>query len=360
MKVQHYIQLIDKLEREHSLSGIEYQELLQGRFESKNEQECWKKELDEYLFEKARNVQNTVFGKRIYIRGLIEFSNYCKNNCYYCGLRRDNHKLERYRLSKEQILQCCEDGYGLGYRTFVLQGGEDEYYTDDNICDIVGSIKERYWDCAVTLSIGEKSRDSYERYYQAGADRYLLRHETANEAHYRMLHPPELAIQNRKDCLQNLKEIGYQVGAGFMVGSPGQTFFHLAEDMEYLQELQPHMIGIGPFITHKDTPFGHEVNGTVEQTLFLIAILRLSFPKALIPATTALGTLAQDGRERGILAGANVIMPNLSPVEVRKQYSLYDNKICTGEESAQCMQCIQKRIASIGYEIVVSRGDYPE
>lgn len=351
------IELIEQLEQNHHLTKQEFQELLELRFATGNIDE--QQEMDQVLFAKARKIQNRVFGNQIYIRGLIEFTNYCKNNCYYCGIRRENGEVERYRLSKEQILDCCKEGYQLGYRTFVLQGGEDPNFTDDRICDIVSSMKENHPDCAITLSLGERERESYERFYQAGAERYLLRHETADERHYRRLHPPELSLEHRKACLKALKEIGYQVGAGFMVGSPGQTVEHLAEDLEFLWELQPHMIGIGPFISHKETPFANEKNGSVEQTLFLIGILRLMFPKCLIPATTALGTLAADGRERGILAGANVIMPNLSPVSVREQYSLYDNKICTGEESAQCTQCIQNRMKSIGKRIVVDRGDYP-
>ncbi len=350
--------LVEQLEQNRKLELREYQTLLETRFLGMNDAE--QKAFDTFLFERAVQTARQQFQNRIYIRGLIEFTNYCKNNCYYCGIRRDNKNADRYRLTAEEILLCCQEGYKLGYRTFVLQGGEDGYYTDDRICEIVSSVKRLYPDCAVTLSIGEKSAESYRRFYEAGADRYLLRHETADAGHYISLHPKEMSFENRRRCLSELKAIGYQVGAGFMVGSPGQTVECLAEDLEYLEELQPHMIGIGPYIVHNQTPFVGSPNGSVEQTLVLIGILRLMFPKVLLPATTALGTLAADGRERGILAGANVIMPNLSPVGVRKKYSLYENKICTGEESAQCMQCIRNRMKQIGYEIVVDRGDYPE
>lgn len=315
-------------------------------------------ESDEYLFEQARKAREAVYGKAVYMRGLIEFTNYCKNDCYYCGIRRSAKGAERYRLSEEQILDCCEAGYGLGFRTFVLQGGEDGYYTDERILSIVSGIKEKYPDCAVTLSIGERERASYEAFFEAGADRYLLRHETADDAHYRLLHPPELSPAHRKQCLRDLKEIGYQVGCGFMVGSPGQRPEHLAEDLQFIHELKPHMVGIGPFVPHHDTPFAKEVQGGLELTLRLLAIIRLMEPHVLLPATTALGTIDPRGREKGILAGANVVMPNLSPQDVRKKYMLYDNKICTGDEAAECVKCLERRIASTGYELVCDRGDY--
>lgn len=314
-------------------------------------------ETDEYLFSKARKIREKYYGKDVYIRGLIEFSNYCKNDCFYCGIRRGNKNAIRYRLTEDEILSCCKEGYELGFRTFVLQSGEDLSYTDDKIVEIVKKIKTQFPDCAVTLSIGEKTYEQYKAYFDAGADRYLLRHETANETHYGKLHPKELSLDNRKKCLWNLKKIGYQVGTGFMVGSPFQTAENLAEDMLFLKELNPHMVGIGPFISHKDTPFAGMSSGTVEQTLFMIGLIRLTLPQALIPATTALGTISPSGREQGILAGANVVMPNLSPVDVRKKYMLYDNKICTGDESAQCRHCMENRVKSIGYNIVVSRGD---
>lgn len=309
------------------------------------------------LYEAASEVAKEVYGNRIFVRGLIEFTNICKNNCYYCGIRRGNNKVERYRLTEEEILSCCKNGYELGFRTFVLQGGEDDYYSDEKICELLKKIKNAYPECAITLSIGEKSRESYQAYFDAGADRYLLRHETANEEHYKKLHPEELSLSYRKQCLWNLKEIGYQVGCGFMVGSPYQTVDTLYEDLCFIQELEPQMVGIGPFIPHKDTPFAKETAGTLEKTLRLLAILRLLRPQLLLPATTALGTIHPRGRELGICAGANVVMPNLSPVMVRDKYKLYDNKICTGEEAAECRHCLEERVKSIGYEIVTDRGD---
>lgn len=312
---------------------------------------------DAALFERADSVRRKIYGDEVYIRGLIEFTNYCKNNCYYCGIRRDNKACERYRLSKDDILSCCEEGYSLGFRTFVLQGGEDPYYTDDILCEIVSEIRNRYTDCAITLSIGEKSRESYERYFKAGANRYLLRHETADHAHYAKLHPGSMSLENRKKCLFDLKDIGYQVGSGFMVGSPYQNTDNIIKDLRFLQELKPDMIGIGPYITHAQTPFKDEKSGNLELTLRLIAILRLMFPYALIPATTALGTIHPTGRELGLKAGANVVMPNLSPVGVRKLYELYENKICTGEEAAQCRGCLESRVNAAGYRIVTAIGN---
>lgn len=312
----------------------------------------------EDLYRRAREEAAVYYGNRIYIRGLIEFTNYCKNNCYYCGIRNANKKAERYRLTQEEILSCCETGWNLGYRTFVLQGGEDPYFTDDKVCQIVREIKTRYPDCAVTLSIGEKEEKSYQAYFDAGADRYLLRHETADEEHYRKLHPEQMSLTFRKNCLKILKKIGYQTGCGFMVGSPGQTVDTLYEDLMFIKELEPEMVGIGPFIPHKDTPFAEKTAGTLDQTLRLLAIIRLIHPHVLLPSTTALGTIHPKGREKGILAGANVVMPNLSPVNVRNKYKLYDNKICTGDEAAECRACMAARMKNIGYEMVTDRGDY--
>lgn len=305
----------------------------------------------------AEQTRRAVYGTDVYIRGLIEFTNVCKNNCYYCGLRCGNSKVERYRLSKEQIWQCCEDGYKLGFRTFVLQGGEDSHFDDNAICEIVSGIKERHPDCAVTLSIGEKSKESYKQYFDAGADRYLLRHETANDEHYAKLHPAQLSAANRKRCLYDLKEIGFQVGSGFMVGSPYQTVENLAEDLLFLKELGPHMVGIGPFIPHKDTPFGNESAGRLDLTLRLLSLIRIMLPNVLLPATTALATLRHDGRQLGILAGANVVMPNLSPQENRKNYALYNNKADTGAESAEGLEKLAENMREIGYNIKVTRGD---
>lgn len=315
-----------------------------------------------YLKNRARDIADDIYGQQIYMRGLIEFTNYCKNDCKYCGIRRSNQNAERYRLTEEQILSCCENGYELGFRTFVLQGGEDLYFTDERICSLVRKIKERYPDCALTLSIGEKSKESYQAYFDAGADRYLLRHETADEAHYKYLHQSdllqEMSFANRIRCLMDLKEIGYQTGCGFMVGSPGQTIETIYKDLQFIRKLEPHMVGIGPFIPQKDTPFGGEPAGSLEMTLRLLSIIRLIHPHVLLPATTALGTVHSRGRELGILAGANVVMPNLSPVSVRKKYALYDNKICTGDEAAECIQCMERRLGVIGYHLVTDRGDY--
>ena len=317
-------------------------------------------ELAAYLAEKARVVQDRYYGKKIYVRGLIELSNYCKNDCYYCGIRRSNRLAQRYRLDKEEILACCKAGYALGFRTFVLQGGEDGWYTDDKVCDIVSSIKKEYPDCAVTLSIGEKSRESYERYFEAGADRYLLRHETVTDVHYRQLHPESMSLSNRIRWLRDLKEIGYQTGCGIMVGAPGQTVEYIVNDLRFMKEFEPQMVGIGPFIPHKDTPFAQEEAGSVELTVYLLAIIRLMLPKVLLPATTALGSICKDGREQGILAGANVIMPNLSPEDVREKYLLYNNKLHTGSDAAENKRFLEEQMAVIGYQVVTDRGDYPE
>lgn len=314
-------------------------------------------EIQSELAKRASETAQEHYGNKVYVRGLIEFTNYCRNDCYYCGIRCGNKNAERYRLSKEEIVECASYGYGLGFRTIVLQGGEDMFYTDDMMVDIIKSIKKEHPDCAVTLSIGEKSYESYKAFFDAGADRYLLRHETADFDHYAKLHPKNLSPENRQQCLYNLKKIGFQTGAGFMVGSPYQTVDNIADDLLFLKKLDPEMIGIGPFIPHKDTVFADEKAGDLNLTLFLLSVIRLMLPTVLLPATTALGTINPRGRELGILAGANVVMPNLSPVGVRKKYALYDNKICTGEEAAECMNCLKNRISSIGYEIVTDRGD---
>ena len=310
----------------------------------------------EYLFCKAVKRRKEYYGDKVYVRGLIEVSNFCKNDCLYCGIRRSNVTLDRYRLTKEDILACAHEGYRLGFRTFVLQGGEDLYYSDDDICSIVYATKTAYPDCAVTLSIGEKTRTSYKKYKDAGADRYLLRHETANVSHYARLHPSSMSLDTRKQCLWDLKELGFQVGSGFMVGSPYQTDSNIVEDLRFLQELCPDMIGIGPFLPHRDTPFKNEPQGSFEKCLNLIAILRLMFPYALIPSTTALATISPNGREQGIMAGANVVMPNLSPSNVRELYSLYNNKAYSGSESAEAIEILKKQMQSIGYRVVTDVG----
>lgn len=340
---------IEKLTNQELLSHEEFLSLLKGN----------SSQLRNVLSHEARRKQRKYFENKIYIRGLIEFSNYCKNNCFYCGLHSTNKNLERYRLTKEEILSRCREGYELGFRTFVLQSGEDKYFTDERIIEIISHIHDSYPDCAITLSIGERSKESYQKFFNAGAVRYLLRHETANSNHYHMLHPDSMSYHNRMECLRNLKEIGYQTGCGFMVGSPYQTKEMIAHDLLFIQDFKPKMVGIGPFISHVDTPFCDKENGTLEETLLLISILRLMFPKLLLPATTALGTIAENGRELGIQAGANVVMPNLSPSSVREKYSLYDNKICTGDEAAECIKCLSNRMNAIGYEIVTDRGDAP-
>lgn len=337
--------LIEKLRRQQNLTDEQIAQLLSTD------------EYDTELFASALEIRKKHYGKQVFIRGLIEISSFCRNDCYYCGIRRSNINASRYRLTAEQIMECCRTGYDLGFRTFVLQSGEDPWFNDERMCSIVKSIKDKYPDCAVTLSLGERSRESYERLFEAGADRYLLRHETADEEHYGKLHPADMSLHERQMCLRNLKEIGYATGSGFMVGSPGQTIQTLISDIRFLQELEPDMIGIGPYLRHKDTPFRECDNGSLEMTLRLIGLLRHIFPKALIPSTTALGTIHPQGREMGMLAGANVVMPNLSPLEVREKYELYDDKICTGDEAAECRNCLERRMAVTGFEIVVGRGD---
>ena len=345
--------LIDCLEAERKLEQEEWVELF--RYWQNNRSQ----ELLDCAASKAKKVKEETFGNKIYIRGLIEFTSYCKNDCYYCGLRKSNQEAERYRLDDETIQECCRRGYELGFRTFVLQGGEDGYFTADRLSRIIMQIKAEFPQCAVTLSEGERDFQTYKQWFEAGADRYLLRHETADARHYRRLHPSELSLENRKQCLRNLKEIGYQTGCGVMVGSPGQTPESLAQDMAFMKELQPEMVGIGPFIPQHATPFAEEKPGTLEGTLFLLALVRLMLPKVLLPATTALGTIHPEGREMGILSGANVVMPNLSPADVRKKYLLYDNKISTGAEAAEALSSLKERMKAIGCEIAVGRGDSP-
>ncbi len=349
--MKKWLDLIDQLYHKTDLDRESWLTLIGARRYMADEDRRHLKELA------VRRSQAT-YGKDIYLRGLIEFSNCCKNNCLYCGIRRDNMRIHRYRLSEEEIVRCAKSGWDLGFRTVVLQSGEDQAYTDDEICRIVAAIKAAHPDMAVTLSLGEKDHASYQAYFDAGADRYLLRHETANEVHYGKLHPPELSMRHRMACLYDLKEIGYQIGAGFMVGSPYQTDQCYADDFAFLKKLAPHMIGIGPFIPHHETPFRAFPAGTLEDTLFFISLLRLAFPKALIPATTALGTIHPLGREMGIKAGANVAMPNLSPRGVRKDYLLYDGKICTGDEAAECHRYLERRMEGLGYRVVRARGDY--
>ncbi len=339
--------LIDKLIKERSLSKEEYALLISERTLKAAER----------LKQAASEVRDEIYGHDIFVRGLIEISNICVNDCYYCGIRKSNASVERYRLKSSEIIDTADRGYELGFRTFVLQGGEDPAYNDEVLCDIVRKIKEMHPDSAVTLSMGERSRESYRKLHEAGADRYLLRHETASPEHYGKLHPEEMSFSNRMRSLKDLRDTGYQTGCGMMVGSPFQTERELAEDLKFIEEFKPDMCGIGPFIPHRATPFRNERPGSAELTLYLLSIIRLIHPPVLLPATTALGTILPDGREQGILYGANVVMPNLSPVRVRKKYELYDNKICTGEEAAECVDCLSARMKAIGFRIVTERGD---
>ena len=341
-------ELVDKLIQTGRLGEAEYKELIDLRDE----------EAALILQKEAVRLRKESYGNSVYIRGLIEISNICKNDCYYCGIRKSNRNCERYRLGKEDILSCCKDGYALGFRTFVMQGGEDGFFSDEFLCDIIREIKSLYPDCAVTLSLGERSKESYKKLFEAGADRYLLRHETADEGHYSRLHPENLTLKNRMKCLRDLKDVGFQVGCGFMVGSPFQKSEYLAKDLKFIEEFRPDMVGIGPFIPHKDTPFSDYPAGSVELTCFLLSVIRIMHPTVLLPSTTALGSLEEGGREKGILHGANVIMPNLSPTDVRSKYMLYNNKLSTGAESAQKLNELKERIKGIGYEIVCDRGDF--
>lgn len=345
--------LAEKLIQDGTLAGSEYAALLAGRNE----------EAAGLLADRAREIKERYYGHDIFVRGLIEFTNCCRNDCLYCGIRRSNRNCDRYRLTRDEILSCCQSGYELGFRTFVLQGGEDPYFTDERLVLIVREIRLHFPDCAITLSVGERSKESYQALFDAGAERFLLRHETADEEHYRKLHPGDMSFSNRMQRLRDLKEIGYQTGCGFMVGSPYQTYECLAKDLLFIEDFRPEMCGIGPFIPHMDTPFAGFENSTVpnsvELTCFLLSIIRIIHPKVLLPATTALATIDPRGREKGILSGANVVMPNLSPGEVRDKYMLYDNKACTGEEAAECRDCLKRRMESIGSRIVTARGDYP-
>lgn len=342
------IDLINKLEKERSLSLEEYEYLISNRTP----------EAAEILAEKAVKKRKEIYGNSVFIRGLIEISNICKNDCHYCGIRRGNKNCERYRLNEEQILSCCDEGYSIGFRTFVMQGGEDSFFTDEVMCSIISKIKSKYPDCAVTLSLGERSFESYKRLYDAGADRYLLRHETADKEHYEKLHPAELSFETRMECLKNLRKIGFQTGCGFMVGSPYQTNKTIAKDLKFIEEFKPQMCGIGPFIPHRETVFADRSAGTLELTCYLLSIVRLISPSILLPATTALGSIDPEGREKGILSGANVVMPNLSPADVKAKYELYNNKLSSGAESALNKKILEEKMQNIGYEIVTDKGDF--
>ena len=358
--------IIDKIDKKEKisykdaltlLSSFEYDnDLNKKKLDKKEKIEI--KELKKYLREKARDKADKVFGKYIFMRGLIEFTNYCKNDCIYCGIRKSNKNVERYRLNKKEILECCKIGYDIGFRTFVLQGGEDIFFNIERMSNIARAIKKEFPDCALTLSIGEKEEEYYKELKKNGANRFLLRHETADSEHYSKLHPKYMSLENRKECLRFLKKLGFQTGTGMMIGSPFQKLENIAGDLIFMQEIKPEMIGIGPFLPHKDTPFANEKIGELELTLILISILRLIFPLSLIPATTALGTIKEGGRELGILHGANVVMPNLSPMNVRKKYLLYNNKISTGTESAEGVELLRDSIDKIGYVLTGARGDF--
>jgi len=339
--------IINKLLKDRSLALEEYEYLISNR----------NAEVAELLAERATEIRKSIYGDKVFIRGLIEISNICKNDCYYCGIRKSNKECRRYRLTEEEILGCADLGYSLGFRTFVLQGGEDDYFTDDVLCRLIKEVKHRYADCAVTLSLGERSKESYQKLFLAGADRYLLRHETADSEHYGLLHPEELTLENRLECLENLRKAGFQVGCGFMVGSPYQTDMCIAKDLKFIEKFKPDMCGVGPFIPHKNTPFKNFRAGTVELTCYLLSIIRIIHPPVLLPATTALGSIEKGGREKGILSGANVVMPNLSPENARKNYTLYNNKLTIGAESAEGLESLKKQISAVGYKIVTDRGD---
>lgn len=341
------LELVEKLYAGESLSDDELAALMI----------CRDDDVSEKLTQLADKVRRKYYGDKIFLRGLIEISSYCRNDCLYCGIRRSNKAAQRYRLTPDEILQCAENGYALGFRTFVMQGGEDAFFSDDVMCGIISRLRAGFPDCAITLSLGERSRESYQRMKDAGADRYLLRHEAASETLYRKLHPSEMSLDNRKKCLSDLRELGYQTGAGFMVGAPFQTVNDIVADIRFMEQLRPHMIGIGPFIPQHDTPFGGEKGGTLRLTLRVLGILRLMFPKVLLPATTALGTISPDGRKLGLKAGCNVIMPNLSPADVREKYKLYDNKLISGGEAAEGLALLKKEILEAGYSVSDERGD---
>lgn len=346
--IKKSLELIDRLYKFHTLELYEYKYLIENATDA---------ETFFYAADKAVELRKSIYGNKIYIRGLIEIGNICKNNCLYCGIRGANNTCERYRLTEEEILSCCDEGYPLGFRTFVMQGGEDAYFSDEFMCSVISKIKAKYPDCAVTLSIGERSRESYEKMFDSGADRFLLRHETATKEHYEKLHPKEMSFDNRMRCLYDLKDIGFQVGCGFMVGSPYQTTDHIAADLKFIEEFSPHMCGIGPFMPAKNTPFESFHAGNASLTCYLLSLIRLIKPSILLPATTALASVEEDGRTRGILSGANVVMPNLSPAETRKKYNLYDNKKSFGSEAAESLDLLRAQMSKIGYEVVVDKGD---
>ena len=334
------------------LTRLDWIELIEG-FDAKNIPD-----MTAWPFAAARAACDAVYGRDVFLRGLIEFSSHCGMDCLYCGLRRSNGNARRYRLTKEDILACCSKGAQLGFKSFVLQGGEDTFFTDKVLCGIVSAITERHPDCSVTLSAGERGLTSYKQLRAAGARRYLLRHESASPSHFARLHPVRQTLARRKRALYALKEAGFHVGAGFMVGTPGQTASDLAEDMLFLKEFRPHMVGIGPFMPHTDTPLAHAAAGGTGQTLLMVALTRLLLPQAMIPATTALASAHANGRICGLDAGANVVMPNISPMETRAAYRIYDGKKSFGTETAEGLAALQSELVAHGYRASLTRGDW--
>lgn len=348
IKIMNNVEIIDKLNREKKLESAQWHKLISS----------FSKEDKEYARNIAQKITEEKFGNKVFFRGIIEFSNICNNDCLYCGIRHSNDKASRYCLTKKEIMLSCKEGYKLGYRTFVLQGGENEFVKSENFINLIRDIKSKYPDCAITLSVGECERKFYEEMYLAGADRYLLRHESADEEHYKKLHPKDMSLKNRIRCLRDLKEIGFQTGCGIMVGSPYQTPETLVKDMEFICEFNPAMVGIGPFIPHKDTPFANFETGSQDLTLFLLSLIRIMNEDILLPATTALGTVDQEGLIKGIQSGCNVIMPNVSPQNVRKKYMLYNEKLGTNFSAKESLEFLKTQMKSINREIVVGRGDH--
>ena len=301
--------------------------------------------INEELFKAADEVRKKYLGDEVHLRGLIEFTNICKRNCMYCGLRRDNKSLNRYRLSHEEIIDFAKKAVSYGYKTLVLQGGEDDYYTVERLVPIVKDLKAL--GVALTLSIGERPFEEYEALKKAGADRFLLRIETTDKELYEKL-DPGMSHENRIQCLKNLRKLGYEVGSGCLVGLPGQKIESLADDILFFKELDVDMNGIGPFIPNEDTPLKDAEGGQFELALKVMAIVRLLLPDINIPATTAMETLNKQGRVIALQCGANVVMPNVTEGEYRKLYALYPGKICTGDTPAHCRGCISGKIRGIG------------
>lgn len=332
------------IEKASTLHRLEREELI-ALLEDEN---C-----NQNLFEAADSVRKNFVGDEIHLRGLIEFSNICKNNCCYCGLRRDNRKISRYRLENAEILELAAHGAAMGLKTIVLQSGEDAYYGCERLCEIIRGIKRL--NVALTLSIGEKSLEDYQAYHAAGADRFLLRIETTDRTLYER-HDPEMSWEARRQCLTDLRRAGLEVGSGCLVGLPGQTVASLADDILFFKEIEADMIGIGPFIPHPDTPLGDASGGRLETALKVMALTRLLLPDINIPATTAMETLAQDGQIRALKAGANVIMPNITLTDYRRYYELYPGKSATGYTPDESLKKVVAKIESIGRKVALGFG----